>query len=96
MLSKTRDGVGNEILRESAAGYTCKTCGALADEPGHLCNPCGDETKCDFCGTCVGVCPENCIELRETVLSIDYDSCTICEKCIWICPVAALFREEST
>lgn len=31
--------------------YTCKTCGALANEPGHLCNPCGDKTSCNFCGT---------------------------------------------
>ncbi len=30
--------------------HTCKTCGAVADEPGHLCDPCGDETQCDFCG----------------------------------------------
>jgi hypothetical protein len=31
--------------------YTCKNCGAVADEPGHLCNPCGDETECKFCGS---------------------------------------------
>jgi hypothetical protein len=31
--------------------YTCETCGAVADEPGHLCNPCGDESKCSFCGS---------------------------------------------
>lgn len=31
--------------------YTCKNCGAIADEPGHLCNPCGDERECSFCGT---------------------------------------------
>jgi len=31
--------------------YTCKTCGAMAEAPGHLCNPCGDETECEFCGT---------------------------------------------
>ncbi len=30
--------------------YTCKNCGAVANEPGHLCNPCGDEAKCSFCG----------------------------------------------
>jgi hypothetical protein len=30
--------------------YTCKNCGAVADEPGHLCNPCGDKGKCSFCG----------------------------------------------
>ena len=30
--------------------YTCKNCGAVANEPGHLCNPCGDKEKCSFCG----------------------------------------------
>ena len=31
--------------------YTCKSCGAVANEPGHLCDPCGDEQNCSFCGT---------------------------------------------
>ena len=31
--------------------YTCKSCGAVANEPGHLCNPCGDEKNCSFCGS---------------------------------------------
>lgn len=31
--------------------YTCKNCGAVANEPGHLCNPCGDKSKCSFCGS---------------------------------------------
>jgi hypothetical protein len=30
--------------------YTCKNCGAVANEPGHLCNPCDDRQKCRFCG----------------------------------------------
>lgn len=30
--------------------YTCKNCGAVAKEPGHLCNPCGDRNNCSFCG----------------------------------------------
>lgn len=30
--------------------YTCKTCGANAQAPGHLCNPCGEGGKCSFCG----------------------------------------------
>lgn len=30
--------------------YTCKSCGAVADYPGHLCNPCDDTAKCSFCG----------------------------------------------
>jgi len=31
--------------------YTCKNSGAVASEPGHLCNPCGDAAKCSVCGT---------------------------------------------
>ena len=30
--------------------YTCATCGALAEEPGHLCNPAGDPMTCAYCG----------------------------------------------
>lgn len=30
--------------------YTCKQCGAVANSPGHLCNPCGDHRNCTFCG----------------------------------------------
>jgi DNA-directed RNA polymerase subunit RPC12/RpoP len=29
--------------------YVCESCGALADEPGHLCNPKGKAT-CSYCG----------------------------------------------
>jgi len=50
--------------------------------------------KCDFCGTCVGVCPENCIELLETDLIVDHELCTRCEKCVLICPVNALYLER--
>ncbi len=31
--------------------YACKTCGAIAEDPGHLCNPCGEKQGCSFCGT---------------------------------------------
>jgi len=50
--------------------------------------------KCDFCGTCVGVCPENCIDLSEAAIVIDDQSCTMCHKCVWICPVDALYSEQ--
>ena len=29
--------------------FVCQTCGAVATEPGHLCNPQG-EAKCSYCG----------------------------------------------
>jgi len=45
---------------------------------------------CDLCGTCVGVCPVDCIELSETTLSIDTGQCILCELCVKICPVDAL------
>lgn len=31
--------------------HTCKTCGALSEDSGHLCNPCDDKSECNFCGT---------------------------------------------
>jgi DNA-directed RNA polymerase subunit RPC12/RpoP len=30
--------------------YVCSTCGALAEEPGHLCNPQGESMTCGYCG----------------------------------------------
>ncbi|KJS31223.1 MAG: hypothetical protein VR64_12295 [Desulfatitalea sp. BRH_c12] len=30
--------------------YSCKTCGATVNTPGHLCNPCSEKVKCNFCG----------------------------------------------
>ena len=53
------------------------------------------ENRCDFCGTCVGVCPENCIDLRDSDLQINHEICTMCHKCIWICPVNALFSKKA-
>jgi ferredoxin len=52
------------------------------------------QNKCDYCGTCVGICPENCIDLSEFDLLIDHKICTRCQKCIWICPVSALYPEK--
>lgn len=51
--------------------------------------------KCDFCGCCVGVCPEDAIELMESKLSIIEDRCTNCRKCVWACPWEVLeFHRE--
>jgi NAD-dependent dihydropyrimidine dehydrogenase PreA subunit len=53
-----------------------------------------NQHTCDYCGACVGVCPENCIALYEMDLQIDHNLCTRCQKCIWICPVEALYHEK--
>lgn len=44
---------------------------------------------CDFCGTCVSVCPHDSIDLSENDLLID-ESCTLCKNCVYVCPVRAL------
>jgi len=46
--------------------------------------------KCDFCGCCVGVCPEDAIELKEAEIKIDEKLCTNCSKCVWSCPIEVL------
>jgi Dissimilatory sulfite reductase (desulfoviridin), alpha and beta subunits len=48
------------------------------------------EDKCDFCGCCVGICPEDAIELKEAEIGIIEELCTNCSKCVWVCPVEAL------
>ena len=49
-----------------------------------------DISRCDFCGTCVAVCPHDAIILAETTLEIITEKCTNCQKCVTICPVNAL------
>jgi len=46
--------------------------------------------KCDFCGCCVGVCPEDAIELKEAEISIINLRCTNCSKCVWACPIEVI------
>jgi ferredoxin len=45
---------------------------------------------CDFCGTCVAVCPHDAIELKETEWLLIPDRCTACGHCVQVCPLAAL------
>lgn len=46
-----------------------------------------DNERCDFCGTCVAVCPADAIELKESSISIDEESCTLCNNCVDTCPL---------
>ena len=48
------------------------------------------ENKCDFCGTCVTVCPVDCIEVREASISIIHPVCIDCDLCVEICPILVL------
>ena len=48
------------------------------------------ENKCDFCGTCVTVCPVDCIEVREASICIEHPVCIDCDLCVEICPILVL------
>ncbi len=50
--------------------------------------------KCDLCGTCVGICPADCITMSEKLLSIDSEICIDCDLCVEICPVYALESDD--
>ncbi len=54
-----------------------------------------NEKMCDLCGTCVAVCPVDCIELTEFDLIINDETCINCDACVKICPFAALTSEIS-
>jgi len=49
-----------------------------------------DRERCDLCGTCVSVCPVDCIELTEVELVIDNSKCNSCRLCVKMCPFNAL------
>lgn len=46
--------------------------------------------KCKKCGKCVGVCPQNCIELSEDRAVIRQEHCLHCGNCMKICPFGAV------
>ncbi|MCF7796489.1 MAG: 4Fe-4S binding protein [Lentisphaeria bacterium] len=48
------------------------------------------ENKCDFCGTCVAVCPVDAIEMAEADLKIIHETCIDCDICVWVCPIDVL------
>ena len=48
-----------------------------------------DPKKCDECGTCISVCPQDAIVLDKR-LRILTDKCTSCGICVTICPFEAL------
>jgi L-aspartate semialdehyde sulfurtransferase ferredoxin len=45
-----------------------------------------DPSRCDYCGTCVGVCPADAIELEESMVAVDPEKCTGCLACVIACP----------
>ena len=48
--------------------------------------------KCNFCGYCIEICPENALKRDDEKygIFIDKDKCTLCGKCIDVCNPRAL------
>lgn len=49
--------------------------------------------KCDECGTCISVCPENALHLTNNLI-VDKHKCIGCSKCVKVCPVSALALQD--
>jgi hypothetical protein len=68
--------------------YTCKTCGAVAAEPGHLCNPSTEIMPCAYCGERTPHVKHYCKGKME-------DLKYVCEGCGRLAPSAELLCKPS-
>ena len=48
------------------------------------------DNRCDYCGACITVCPVDCIEVRESSITIEHSVCIDCDLCVYICPIEVL------
>ena len=48
--------------------------------------------SCIGCGSCVSVCPQNCIRKDQAPFQIEQDHCLHCGNCMNVCPVGAVVR----
>lgn len=56
----------------------------------------GISDACIGCGTCVSVCPQNCIRAEAVPCVIEQSHCLHCGNCYRVCPVRAVVREWKT
>ena len=53
-----------------------------------------NKDKCLRCGGCVGVCPQEALELTEAGIINDDSKCVECGTCAKFCPVGAITIEK--
>jgi len=68
--------------------YTCQTCGALAEEPGHLCNPTLEKTLCPYCGDTAPHVKHFC---KGKLADLNF----VCEKCGRLAPAQEMLCQPT-
>ena len=48
------------------------------------------ESRCNGCGKCLEICPENAINMKNGKISFDREKCTACGECVSVCIPDAL------
>ncbi len=48
------------------------------------------DSRCFYCGACVGVCPESALYLHHSYIEHRPERCIWCRKCQTICPGQAI------
>lgn len=51
-----------------------------------------DESKCNGCAKCEGICLNGAIKIVENKISINFNRCFNCLKCVDLCPEGAINR----
>ena len=54
-----------------------------------------DVEKCDFCGGCSAVCPQNAITVFYDLVEVDKEICNECMVCKKVCPMNAILKMKS-
>ncbi|RUM34858.1 MAG: 4Fe-4S ferredoxin [Archaeoglobus sp.] len=55
-----------------------------------------DHDKCDGCGECISVCPEDVYELNDEgkAVPVNIENCSVCCSCVESCPNGAIQHDE--
>ena len=54
-----------------------------------------DLGRCDFCGGCSAVCPQNAITIFYDDVGLDNELCNECLVCKKVCPMRAISKVKS-
>ena len=83
-------------MKNRKTGVTTKPNSALANATGswRTHRPITDYNKCIGCENCAKICPEACIEMKDSKPKTDYNYCKGCGLCAQECPVGAISMKK--